>query len=221
MRNKVVVFDLDDTLYNEIDFLKSAYQEIAITLSNEIFIDEKLIFNDLWSFYISGKNAFKEIINKYSIPITMHDLLIIYRNHKPNIVLTPEKKQTLDFLKLNKISIGILTDGRSIQQRNKIRALGLTTYTKDIIISEEIGSEKPSINNYKYFEDKFGEGRYYYIGDNVKKDFITPNKLGWLTICLLNNGENIHKNDHSLFGKEYLAHYDILTFREIKSLIEY
>ena len=29
MRNKVFVFDLDDTLYKEIDFLRSAYREIA------------------------------------------------------------------------------------------------------------------------------------------------------------------------------------------------
>ena len=28
-RNKVIVFDLDDTLYKEIDYLKSAYHEIA------------------------------------------------------------------------------------------------------------------------------------------------------------------------------------------------
>ena len=29
MRRKVIVFDLDDTLYKEVDFLKSAYFEIA------------------------------------------------------------------------------------------------------------------------------------------------------------------------------------------------
>ena len=29
MRNKVFVFDLDDTLYKEIDFLRSAYRETA------------------------------------------------------------------------------------------------------------------------------------------------------------------------------------------------
>ena len=29
MCKKVVVFDLDDTLYKEIDYLKSAFQEIA------------------------------------------------------------------------------------------------------------------------------------------------------------------------------------------------
>ena len=30
IKNKVIVFDLDDTLYKEIDFLKSAYLEIPL-----------------------------------------------------------------------------------------------------------------------------------------------------------------------------------------------
>ena len=29
MKNKIFIFDLDDTLYKEIDFLYSAYREIA------------------------------------------------------------------------------------------------------------------------------------------------------------------------------------------------
>ena len=27
----------------------------------------------------------------------------------------------------------------------------------------------------------------------MEKDFIAPNKLGWTTVCLLDNGMNIHK----------------------------
>lgn len=34
MKRKIIVFDLDDTLYKEVDFLKSAYQEIASWLED-------------------------------------------------------------------------------------------------------------------------------------------------------------------------------------------
>ena len=93
----------------------------------------------------------------------------------------------------------MITDGRSVQQRNKIKALGLSEYFDDVIISEEFGSEKPNINNYKYFVDKYGYSyKYVYIGDNINKDFIAPNLLGWSTICLLDNGKNIHKQSFHL-----------------------
>ena len=52
------------------------------------------------------------------------------------------------YLKENNITIGIITDGRSIQQRSKLEALGLYEYTNQVVISEEIGSEKPNLKNY-------------------------------------------------------------------------
>ena len=65
-------------------------------------------------------------------------------------------------------------NGRTQTQTSKIDALGLLPYLDHITISEEIGTEKPDSNNYKIMETTFGEGSYYYIADNLKKDFITP-----------------------------------------------
>jgi len=50
MCNKVVVFDLDDTLYKEIDFLKSAYSYIARLTSNEKALEED-IYQLMWNTY--------------------------------------------------------------------------------------------------------------------------------------------------------------------------
>lgn len=36
---------------------------------------------------------------------------------------------------------------------------------------------------------------FTYVGDNLKKDFIAPNALGWLTVCLKDDGRNIHKQE--------------------------
>ena len=50
---------------------------------------------------------------------------------------------------------------------------------------------------------KFPECQYYYIGDNVKKDFITPNKLGWKTIGMRDvDSVNIH-SQKIVVPKEY------------------
>src|SRR5690606_8714298 len=109
-----------------------------------------------------------------------------------------ETEELLKRLKKSNVRMGLITDGRSKQQRNKIEALKLRDYFKDIIISEEFGSEKPNIRNFKYFNDKYLGCQFLYIGDNTAKDFIAPNKLGWLTVCLLDQGNNIHQQNFNV-----------------------
>ena len=81
-----------------------------------------------------------------------------------------------------------------------MKALGLERFFTDenIIISEEFGTAKPSERNYSYFMDKYPGAGFYYVGDNLGKDFIAPNRLGWTSICLLDNGSNIHSQDFSV-----------------------
>ena len=216
---KNIIFDLDDTLYNEIDFLKSAYKEISIKISREISVDALLIYNEMLKCFHHKANVFEVIIKKYNSSYSIQELLHVYRNHKPEIELSNEKNNVLDSLKSKNIHMGLLTDGRSVQQRNKINALKLNTWFSEIIISEEFGSEKPNIDNYKYFEKKFGKGIYYYIGDNVKKDFVSPNELNWKTICLKDKGLNIHEQNNILVNEDYKAKYTVNEFYQILDII--
>ncbi len=216
---KVIVFDLDDTLYNEIDYLKSAYKEIASIISDELLLDFSTIYKQMLEYYYAKKNVFSEILSQYKLSYSLQDILKLYRNHKPNIKLTSDRIDVIRWLKCNDISMGILTDGRSLTQRNKIEALGLNMYISEIVISEEFGSEKPNINNYKHFETIFGKSEYYYIGDNIKKDFVTPNACDWITIRVLDNGLNIHKTNTISVSENCLAQKTIKNFEELKSLI--
>ena len=68
-----------------------------------------------------------------------------------------------------------------------------------------------------FFQDKYADAEFVYIGDNLRKDFITPNKLGWKTICLLDDGRNIHRQDSSC-PEEYLPNVKIHTLKELLSL---
>lgn len=217
--NTVVVFDLDDTLYNEIDFLKSAYKEISIKIGEITLVEAVDIYTEMLKHFYNNENVFKTIINKYDLSISVRELLDVYRNHAPKLKLEDDRVKVLNELKKRGVMMGLITDGRSGQQRSKIKALKLNDWISEILISEEFGSEKPNINNYLHFENLYGTANYYYVGDNVKKDFITPNKLNWNTICLKDNGLNIHKQDTSLFDKAYLPQHNINEFKELLSLI--
>lgn len=216
-RRKVFVFDLDDTLYKEVDFLKSAFREIATFLETNYGLSK--VYDRLLQYWQNGENAFEHIINEGHLPLQVEDLLKMYRAHYPHITLDEGTRQVLDQLHQAGV-LGIITDGRSLTQRNKMKALGLDAYIEhqNLFISEETGFDKPSLEPFRSFMKMYPDSDYYYIGDNPTKDFVAPNQLGWTTVCLLNDGRNIHSqkicSDH-----EDRTKYDIKNILDIIKLL--
>lgn len=214
--NQIVIFDLDDTLYKETDFLKSGFQAVASLINEK---SHKLLCSSetmiAWS--KEGKDVFGMLEHLFPDLITKQECLDTYRYHKPQIDLDEETISVLDYLKNKGLVIGLITDGREITQRNKIDALGLLDYINEnnIVISESFGSEKPAEANYSYFMQLYPNAEYYYIGDNVTKDFVTPNRLSWQTFCLLDDNRNIHSQQVDV-TKDHKAHYNIVTLSDLK-----
>jgi putative hydrolase of the HAD superfamily len=215
--NSVLVFDLDDTLFKEVEFLRSAFKEISSLLQKSCGIN---YYDKMLEWYSSGVDVFRNLEEECGNQMApKKDLVQMYRQHSPDIILCPGAKIFLEVVRPVSKGLGIITDGRSITQRNKIRALELDQYFDDIIISEEFGSEKPSLANFQFYEDKYPLSDYFYFGDNVKKDFLAPNALGWNSICLLDDGKNIH---HQNFDVESVLQpkMRVNSFSEIEIINE-
>lgn len=204
---RIVVFDLDDTLFKEICYLKSAYREIvswAVRRCKEYKIPEYVLkeraYEIMLDSYYRGGNAFESLNAYLGINVQMDDFLRIYRNHIPNIKLEDDVRMTLDRLKAENVIMGILSDGREITQWNKIRILGLTEWINEdlIVINSSVECFKPNPCGYQRLESiartlySDEELSFTYVGDNVNKDFISPKKMGWCTVCLKDDGRNIH-----------------------------
>ena len=194
MSSKTVVFDLDDTLALELDYLKSAFREIA----QKVDPQTPQLYSILWDAYQCKDNPFKRVCDLYP-HYSIADLQQLYRNHFP-VYPANSCKILLEQLKQMGCKLGLVTDGYSITQRNKLRALDIENAFDLVVISEEFGTAKPSLGNFEVFH-QFKTAKYYYIGDNPSKDFVSPNALGWQTICLVDAGNNIHKQE---FTKEFL-----------------
>jgi putative hydrolase of the HAD superfamily len=191
--NTHFIFDLDDTLYSEVDFLKSAFQHIGIQLQGDLNTN---ITQEMLDLYYSKANVFESVVNKYGSTIqdlSISMLLKMYREHLPDIKLSKEVRKFLKELTSRNILSGLITDGRSVTQRNKLKALELANYFEDVIISEEFGSEKPDPRNFLYFEKKYPNKEFWFVADNTSKDFIVPSKLEWNLVCVIdNNNKNVH-----------------------------
>ena len=212
-KNTHIVFDLDDTLYKEIDFVKSAYiyinnfinKRFDIDLSSEI---DSCLKREI-SFYDCIITNFPKIKD-----FTLQKYLELYRFHYPSISLSTDVSTFIKKLTESNIEFSIITDGRSISQRNKIDSLGLNQMIKNIIISEETSYDKPHLNNFKILDQIYPDKNFVYIADNTSKDFLAPNILKWDSICLLDNGQNIHKQNFIL-DEEYMPKKIIKAFKEL------
>lgn len=211
----LVAFDLDDTLYKEEDYLLSAYRHIERQAGIKCY-------EDMLEAYRNGKDAFSLVVEKSGGRISKPQLLSWYRFHKPDIVLSDGAEECLQWLKAGGHIIALITDGRSITQRNKIHALSLEKFIegKDIVISEEIGSEKPSGRNYQCLAQLHPSAdRYIYVGDNLKKDFLAANRLGWDTVCMLDDGRNIHPQNFTGKEGESLPKQKVRDFEELQTYL--
>ncbi len=173
----VVVFDLDDTLYDEIEFVKSGFKEVCAFLQNEIY------FDFMWSEFLkegSGK-IFDKLIQKFNLTISLEKLVEIYRFHFPEINLDADTKILLTHLK-KKIKLALITDGHYITQKNKFAALGLEKFIEFPVFTDTLNTKKPDKKPFMYVSDFFCDNKYVYVADNPKKDFFAPKELNWFTI---------------------------------------
>lgn len=157
--------------------------------------------------------------------VTIDEILDIYRRHEPKLQLPKATTRALNSLQTDKnILLALITDGRSYSQRAKIRALGLEEYIspENIIISEEIGGDKYTDLPFKELATRLQSSHridtFIYVGDNPRKDFLWPNRMGWKTVELSDIlGENI-KPPINATG-DYAAQMQINSLDELPNLI--
>ena len=100
-----VIFDLDDTLYSEKQYVRSGFKAVADYL-NDDDAEQKL-----WDYFIAGQSAIDALMNEMNIPEKKESCLTIYREHYPTISLYDGVKEMIISLKKQgKKSESLLTE---------------------------------------------------------------------------------------------------------------
>ena len=190
---KAVVFDLDDTLFPEREYVRSGFNAVSELLEKKYGISNA--YEELHALFDeSAKGVFDRFAARHSDKLTAEaasELVDCYRNHTPKLTLSDEVKSTLVSLREKGYKLGIITDGRPNGQRKKIDALGLNNLVDKIIITDELGERfrKPNPKAFELMAAYFGISlnEMLYLGDNPQKDFVIG-KRGVTTVRLLNDG---------------------------------
>jgi putative hydrolase of the HAD superfamily len=221
-----VVFDLDDTLYDEVDYCRSGFSASACFLAEMIEdISPEKIFSTFWEQFCTGNqtrtfNGSLEMLGIDYNDELIEELVRVYREHKPVITLPRDSLRVLKKLK-RKYTLALLTDGFLPAQKLKVQALKIEKFFTSIVYTEELGREfwKPSPAGFEKIVDnlKIQAENAAYIADNEQKDFIAPNNMGFLTIQLIRDA---HIHTSSSLKSGFAAHHIIKKTGEIPALLE-
>ncbi|BDG36786.1 HAD family hydrolase [Saccharococcus caldoxylosilyticus] len=109
---------------------------------------------------------FDEVVGRFAIAL-------------PGIISLLERLQSLS------LPLGIITNGESAIQREKIAYAGLRRFFSDdaVVISEEVGCEKPDVAIFRCAQRRLPFGKQpVYIGDSWELDVMGALHAGWRAI---------------------------------------
>jgi putative hydrolase of the HAD superfamily len=197
---KAVVFDLDDTLYSEREYVRSGFRAVGEWAERRLGLSQAIVRAELQALFDAEfrGDVFQWWLAEQGLPESLlAEMVRIFRTHAPRIALYPDAERILNELK-PKYRLGLVTEGRRENQQAKIRALGLDCWLAAVVIlgEEDRAEWKPSR---KPFDRVLGMlsatgGEAVYVGDNPRKDFRGAREAGMATVRI-RRPEGLHSQD--------------------------
>jgi len=139
---RVVVFDLDDTLFPERQYVQSGFKAVSTFLREQGLVEQDT-FSAMWRRFIAGERSevFNRVLEEYEInpqKDLIETLVTVYRTHHPEITLFPDARTVLDYFYKRK-PLALISDGYIQTQTAKISALKIKYYFNPIILTDQLG----------------------------------------------------------------------------------
>lgn len=192
---KAVFLDIDDTLYNTSEFAKLARKaalnamiDAGLPLSHEeAYKLLRDIIKEKGSNYNKHLNVLTKRVFGEEKPLLIAVGMITYHNVKFALLrLFPNTMSTLIHLKSKGYKLGVISNGLTIKQYEKLVRLGLHHFFDFVITSEEAGVEKPDVAIYELAMKRIGckAEDSVMIGNSFKDDIIGAVTAGMSAIYL-------------------------------------
>lgn len=196
-----LIFDLDDTLYPERDYAIGGFREAVNWARRELRIEVSV--DRMAALLDEGQlgRLFQSVLAEAKPDHSADDLksfVRAYGQHSPDLTLFPDAAAALDHWQ-PRAKLGLITDGHAATQRSKIAALGLEPRFAHVITTGALGPDrafhKPHPRAFELMQGALGGdgARFVYVGDNLAKDFVAPNALGWTTVWIDRPGHRAHR----------------------------
>lgn len=172
------LFDLDNTLYRETDYLFAAYEAIAMEIERKYSIEKETIANFLKSTFLKNgrEGLFDNLIARFMLKQEDLDsyLKLLRSVELPEkIKLFPAAYKMLMHLSASKKRIAIITNGNVSQQKNKIRQIDWREMKEmfDIVYANETEKKPSPVSIRQYLSSKgLNFAETVFIGDSKEDE---------------------------------------------------
>ena len=196
-----LIFDVDDTLYEQIVPFENAYRSLFdMDIDMEKFYLLSRYYSDVK--FEASRNGemtmdeyhiyrIQEAAKDLGVCLTAEQALSMQKEYKKNQQKLQMSNTTISILELakeNNVKLGIITNGPSEHQWAKIKALGIESWIsrENIIVSGDYGINKPDVRIFEIMQEKLQlpNASLYYIGDSIENDIVGANNAGWKAIWI-------------------------------------
>ena len=218
---QAVVFDLDDTLFPESEYVLSGLHAASLHIEKQLGIPAEKAFSEMREIFHHGDRShiFDEwlLLHNQNSPQNVTELIRVYREHDPVIQPFPDVPPLLQALKKNH-KLALLSDGFLSVQKKKLAALDLSNYFDVVIFSDEWGRDawKPNPATFRMLAEKLNvNGRdAIYVADNPLKDFKGARSAGMDTIRFRYSG-GVYAKELAV-DKTYEPDFEFISLNEIR-----
>ncbi|MBN1439308.1 MAG: HAD family hydrolase [Anaerolineales bacterium] len=216
------IFDLDDTLYPERDYVLGGFRAVAAWAERRTGLSQAVVRAQLQTLFDAGfrRDAFQWWLSEQGLTeALLPEMVEVYREHAPQIAFYPDSEAALERLK-NGHRLGLLTEGRRTAQEAKIRSLGLERWMEAVVVlgEEDRAEWKPCRKAFDRILARLGVGgeRAAYVGDNPCKDFRGAREAGMRAVRIRREG-GLHAEEEPAAAQD-APDCEILNLAEIPGL---
>ena len=188
---EALIFDLDDTLYPEFEFVAGAYEAVARHIESKFGCRGDDVLSAMISTFraLGRDKVFSMVLDRFlDSSVEVSELVEVYRRHMPSLRLSPRCEDLLRSLR-RKFKLGVITDGLPEVQKRKVRSLNLHRLVDRIIYTWEFGREleKPHPFCFSLMLDllQSATSRSVFVGDNLDKDWKGARGVGMKFVHIL------------------------------------
>jgi len=224
---KAVFFDIDDTLYDTSGFAKLARKaalNVMIDAGLPLTTDEayrllREIIAEYGSNYDKHFNVLTKRVFGEEKPLLIALGMITYHNVKFALLrLFPQTIETLIYLKTQGYNLGVISNGITIKQWEKLIRLDLHHFFDHVITSEEAGAEKPDKKIFEVALEKMGSTaeESVMIGNKFGEDIIGALNIG-ISAILINS--QLEEQDKVYLEKKGIKLDVLPNIGELKNIL--
>lgn len=202
-RMSAILFDVDDTLYDQTIPFYEAYAEYfgetPAVPADVIYPVTRKYSNAVYSSAMSGEISMEEMyiyrmreaLKEFGIAITdaaALDFQTIYADRQRQIHMSPLMEEILEYCS-GKTKLGIITNGPSEHQWNKVKSLQVERWIphENIFVSADVGAEKPDRRIFDYARRAMNldeNAGIWFVGDAYDLDVRGAVNAGWNAVWM-------------------------------------